>query len=112
MSLAFQSCFSIMSPDLSTYIECQVQVIKNSPEKEEKLMIFSPIHLSTKSQYYIVHFFNGRSHESSFINTCVKRVNWFLNILAFLFTSPNAGFSSINQTTIFLGVDYNVAGGI
>ena len=36
MSLAFQSCFSIMSPDLYSYIERQVQVIKNSPEKEEK----------------------------------------------------------------------------
>lgn len=56
MSLAFQPCFSIMSPDLSTYIECQVQVIKNSPEKEEKLMIFFSIYLSTKSQYYSVHF--------------------------------------------------------
>lgn len=59
MSLAFQPCFSIMSPDLSTYIECQVQVIKNSPEKEEKLMIFFSVYLSTKSQYYSVHFFNG-----------------------------------------------------
>ena len=56
MSLAFQSCFTVMSSNLSTYIACQVQVIKNSPEKEEKLMIFFPIHLSTKSQYYIVHF--------------------------------------------------------